>query len=279
MTDVQRRTAVLFPGQGSHVDGMGDTVRAADPELHARCLELVGDDAFARAGEDTRFAQPAIFCASIAGRVYEQVDGPAVYAGHSLGEISALTAAGVFTVEDGLALVVERSRLMAECAAAQGDGTMFALLKATPEQAQELAAAHGVTVANDNAPGQVVLSGSRARLEEAQAAAKAAGVRVMRLDVAGAFHSPAMAPAAEGFAAALAATELHEPRHPVVSCATTRPFADIRAELAAALTLPVRWRETLLALHAEGVTDYVDVGPAAILAGTVKRTVPVAANA
>ncbi len=276
------RTAVLFPGQGSHVEGMGAIVAAADPELHARCLTLVGEDAFARAGEDTRFAQPAIFCASLAGRVHETVaDGDAVYAGHSLGELTALTAAGVLTVDDGLRLVVERGRLMAQAAADHGDGSMTALLKATPEQAQALAAAHGVVVANDNAPGQLVLSGSAADLQRAAVAAKAQGLRILRLDVAGAFRSAALAAAAAGFARALEDVELHGARVPVVSCATARPFADVRAELAAALTAPVRWRQTLLALRDGGVTDFLDAGPGEILAGTVRRTIgePVSAGA
>jgi [acyl-carrier-protein] S-malonyltransferase len=272
-------TAVLFPGQGSHVDGMGARVAAADPALHARCLALVGADAFARAAQDTRFAQPAIFCASLAGAVHEQIDEHVVYAGHSLGELTALTAAGVFTVDDGLALVVERGRLMAQAAADQGDGSMTALLRATPEQADKLAAEHGVVVANDNAPGQLVLSGSRARLDEAVAAAKVQGFRVLRLDVAGAFHSPAMAAAAAGFVRALAGIEVHEPRVPVVSCTTTRPFQDVRAELAQALTAPVRWRQTLLALRDGGVTEFVDAGPGTILAGTVKRTIGEAVGA
>ncbi|MCW3040439.1 MAG: Acyl transferase, partial [Solirubrobacterales bacterium] len=279
MNDRPTRTAVLFPGQGSHTDEMGAMVAAAAPALHARCLELVGADAFARAAEDTRFAQPAIFCASLAGAAHEQVEGDAVYAGHSLGELSALTAAGVFTPDDGLRLVVERGRLMAEAAAAQGDGTMIALLKGTPEQAATVADEHGVVVANDNAPGQLVLSGSRPALEAAAHTAKAMGVRVMRLDVAGAFHSPAMASAAAAFAAALEDVELHEPRVPVFSCASAAPFADVRAELAAALTAPVRWRQTLLALQDAGVREFVDAGPAQILAGTVKRTIVAAVPA
>jgi [acyl-carrier-protein] S-malonyltransferase len=258
---------------------MGDTVAETAPELHARCLELVGDDAFARAGEDTRFAQPAIFCASLAAAAHAGVEGPAIYAGHSLGELSALTAAGVFSLDDGLRLVVERGRLMAESAASQGDGTMVALLKGTPEQAREIADAAGVVVANDNAPGQLVLSGSRPQLEEAALAAREAGLRILRLDVAGAFHSPAMASAADGFAAALADVELHEPRVPVFSCASAAPFRDVRAELAAALTAPVRWRQTLLALQAAGATDFLDAGPATILAGTVKRTIGEAVSA
>lgn len=272
-------TAVLFPGQGSHVAGMGAAVAAADPALHARCLALVGADAFARAGEDTRFAQPAIFCASLAGAGWAAADEDVIYAGHSLGELTALTAAGVFTVDDGLALVVERGRLMAQAAADQGDGTMVAILKATPEEVQELAAAHGVVVANDNAPGQLVLSGSRARLDEAAAAAKAQGFRVLRLDVAGAFHSPAMSAAAAAFQHALRDVAVHKGRVPVVSCATTRPFRDVRAELAGALTSPVFWRQTLLALRDDGVTHFVDAGPGQILAGTVKRTIGEAVGA
>lgn len=267
-------TAVLFPGQGSHTDGMGDMVAAADPQLHARCLALVGDDAFARAGEDTRFAQPAIFCASLAADIHRGIDDrDAVYAGHSLGEITALTAAGVLSVDDGLRLVVERGRLMADAARSQGDGGMIAILKGTPEQARTIAADHGVAVANDNAPGQLVLSGPDAQLRRAAAAARDDGLRVLRLDVAGAFHSPAMAAAADGFEAALADVELKEARVPVFSCSTARPFVDVRAELAAALTSPVLWRQTLLALRDGGVVDFVDAGPGRILAGTVKRTI------
>lgn len=273
MNDRATTTAVLFPGQGSHTDDMGAMVAATAPELHARCLQLVGDDAFARAAEDTRFAQPAIFCASLAAARFDEVEGDAIYAGHSLGELSALTAAGVLTLEDGLELVVERGRLMAQSAAEQGDGTMLAVLKGTPEQAAELADAHGVVVANDNAPGQLVLSGSRPNLEAAAVAAREMKLRILRLDVAGAFHSPAMAGAAAEFAAALAEVELHEPRVPVFSCASAAPFADVRAELAAALTAPVRWRPTLLALQEAGVTGWLDAGPAEILAGTVKRTI------
>jgi [acyl-carrier-protein] S-malonyltransferase len=267
------RTAVLFPGQGSHVDGMSEMVAAADPQLHARCLELVGDDAFARAGEDTRFAQPAIFCASLAGGTHRTIPEPAIYAGHSLGELTALTAAGVLSVDDGLRLVVERGRLMAHAAADHRDGGMTALLKASPEQAQAIAEAHDVVVANDNAPGQIVLSGSKARLEDAAQAARAEGLRVLRLDVAGAFHSPAMAAAAAGFTDALADVELRDARVPVFSCATARPFDDVRAELAAALTAPVLWRQTLLALQQAGVETFVDAGPGQILAGTVSRTI------
>lgn len=273
MTSSHDCTAILFPGQGSQADGMGDMVADADPQLHARCLELVGDDAFARASEDTRFAQPAIFCASLAAGVHRSVEGPVVYAGHSLGEITALAAAGVFTIDDALGLVIERGRLMAQAAEEQGDGGMTALLKATPEQARELAADHGVIVANDNAPGQLVLSGDRTDLKAVVKDARADGIRGMHLDVAGAFHSPAIAAAEDGFRAALAEVEVRPADITVFSCASAEPFQDVRAELAAALSRPVIWRQTLLALQAHGARRFVDVGPGQVLAGTVTRTI------
>jgi malonyl CoA-acyl carrier protein transacylase len=128
-----------------------------------------------------------------------------------------------------------------------------------------------VTVANDNAPGQVVLSGTREALARAEEDARDHGRRAIALNVAGAFHSPLMEPAVEPFQKALAETKLGEPRFPVVSCATTEPFSDVRAELAAALTSPVRWRETMLALQDAGCTRYVEVGPGKVLARLGKR--------
>ena len=269
VTDTQA-PAALFPGQGSHTPGMRDLVAARAPDLLDRCCELVGEDPFARVEESTRFAQPAIFCASLAGWDALALE-PSAAAGHSLGELAALVAAGVLRREDGLELVVLRGRLMAE---ADDAGSMLALVGATEEEAREIAAAAGVTVANDNAPGQVVLSGPRDALAAAEAAAGERGRRALPLDVAGAFHSPSMAPAVAPFRAALDDVEIREPRFPVVSCSTTRPFGDVREELAAALTKPVRWRETMLALHAEGVRRFVEVGPGKVLARMGKRILP-----
>jgi [acyl-carrier-protein] S-malonyltransferase len=261
---------VLFPGQGSQTPDMRDLVAQRNPELLERCIALVGEDPFPRAGESTRFQQPAIFCASLAG--WDALDlEPAAAAGHSLGELGALAAAGVLERDDALRLVVLRGKLMAE---ADDRGSMLALVGASQEDAEAVAAAAGVTVANDNAPGQVVLSGPRDALERAEEAARERGRRAMALDVAGAFHSPAMEPAVEPFRAALDDTELHEPAFPVFSCATTRPFEDVRAELAAALTRPVRWRETVLALHEAGARRFVEVGPGKVLARLGKRILP-----
>src|SRR4051794_38880063 len=146
------RIAVLFPGQGSQERGMRDLVAGFAPDLLDLCLDLIGDDPFERVDDSTRFAQPAIFCASVAGwrRSGLAPHDPTAVAGHSLGESAALAAADALDDHDALRLVVTRAALMADA----GGGTMLALLGASPEAARQLAADHGVVVANDNAPGQ-----------------------------------------------------------------------------------------------------------------------------
>lgn len=273
-------TAVIFPGQGSQVPGMRDLVAEGAPDLLERCVELVGTDPFPRVDESTRFAQPAIFCASVAGwrRLAQELGSPpAVVAGHSLGELAALAAAGVLTEEAALELVVLRGHAMAEA----GGGTMLALLGADDETAEAIAHASGVTVANYNAPGQVVLSGTPDALDRAARKARAHGHRAMELGVAGAFHSPAMAAAVAPFEAALRASTFHEP-HPsvtVYSCHTAAPMTDPRRELADALTGPVRWAHTMRALDARGIDRYVDAGPGKVLAKLVKRNLGTGAAA
>ena len=260
----------LFPGQGSQTPEMRDLVADRAPELLERCIALVGEDPFPRAGESTRFAQPAIFCASLAGWDALGLDAAAA-AGHSLGELAALAAAGVLDREDALDLVVLRGKLMAE---ADDEGSMLALIGACDEETEAIAGAAGVADANDNAPGQIILSGPRDRLETAEEAAREYGRRTIPVDVAGAFHSPSMEPAVEPFRAALAETELHEPAFVVFSSLTTRPFEDVRAELTKVLTRPVRWRETVLALHEAGGRRFVEVGPGKVLARLGKRILP-----
>ncbi len=261
------RTAVVFPGQGSQEPGMRDLVEDRAPELLATCLELVGEDPFARVQDSTRFAQPAIFCASWAAWTDLDVE-PEAAAGHSLGEFAALAAAGVLDPADALSLVVARGRLMAD---ADRDGSMLAILGGTPADAEDVAEAAGVSVANDNAPGQVVLSGAPAALERAAEAAEARGLRATPLPVAGAFHSPAMQPAVEPFRALLDDVELRPARFTVYSCATARPFADVRDELAAAITRPVRWRDTVNALLDAGIDSLVEPGPGRVLTKLEKR--------
>jgi [acyl-carrier-protein] S-malonyltransferase len=273
-------TAVVFPGQGSQTAGMRELVERIRPDLLEACAELVGTDPFPRVDESTAFAQPAILCASLAGwtRLQGHVD-PVALAGHSLGEITALAAAGALDEHVALELVVLRGRLMAEAGEAAGGGTMLAVLGGTPAQAAKLAARHGVSLANDNAPGQVVLSGAPERLQAASEAARADGLRTLALDVAGAFHSPQMAGAVVPFARALAEVEWREPDRAVFSCASAAPFRDPGRELAEALVRPVEWRRTMEALVADGATAVVDAGPGRVLAKLARRCVPDVASA
>jgi malonyl CoA-acyl carrier protein transacylase len=266
-------TAILFPGQGSQTADMRDIVARVRPELLELVVEAVGEDPFRRAHEGTNFAQPAIFCASLAGWAALGHPGGEFMAGHSLGELAALVAAGALDEPDGLALVTLRGRLMHEAGRRAGDGGMIAVLGAgASERAPEIALAHRLVIANDNSPQQVVISGSSAELPAALEHAEGLGLRAMELDVTGAFHSPMMASAVPEFAAALARVRFSPPRATVVSAVTARPFEDPRRELADALTMPVRWRETLLALRELGAERFVDVGPGRVLSGLAKRT-------
>ena len=267
-------TAIIFPGQGSQTPDMRETVAELRPDLLELVTEAVGEDPFPRVDEGTAYAQPAIFCASLAG--WEALGRPQgeYLAGHSLGELGALVAAGRLTESDGVRLVAVRGRLMQDAGEESGDGGMVALLGAdAAEQAGELAAAHGLAVANDNSPQQVVLSGARGSLPVAATAAEELGLRALILPVTGAFHSPMMASAAPAFAAALADVEVRDGHGTAVSAVTAAPFEDVRRQLVEALTMPVRWRETVLALHGLGVSQFVETGPGRVLTGLVKRTV------
>jgi len=266
-------TAGLFPGQGSQTGDLRSQVARDAPELLDLCVELVGEDPFARVTQSTRFAQPAIFCASVAGwmRLREHVR-PVALAGHSLGELSALVAAEALDPADGLVLAMRRGELMAR--AGDGEEGMLALLGAGEDLPARLAENHGVVVANDNAPGQVVLAGRLDRLRAASNAARELGARAIMLDVAGAFHSPAMAGAVEPFRAALEQVQLREPVVPVICGWSARPFDDVLEELAAAIVAPVRWREAMLALAALGAEQFVDFGPGSVLAKLVRRNLP-----
>ncbi len=266
-------TAILFPGQGSHTPEMRDSVAAVRPDLLALAEAVVGTDPFPRAEEGTMYAQPAIFCASLAGwTALGSPDGDFM-AGHSLGELGALVAAGCLGERDGLELVALRGRLMQEAGERAGDGGMLALLGAgAAEHADGLAEAHGLAVANDNSPQQVVLSGARAALPAAAAAARELGLRAIDLPVTGAFHSPMMAAAVPEFSAALDRVQIESPRVTVLSAVTAERFDDVRRRLADALTMPVRWRETMLALHARGAERFIEVGPGKVLTGLAKRT-------
>jgi len=269
-------TAIMFPGQGAQEPGMRDLVAAEAPDLVERCLELVGEDPFARVPDSTRFAQPAIFCASVAGwrRAAAQLERPVAVAGHSLGEFAALVAAEALDPQDALELVVLRGQLMWEAGERSGGGAMLALLGASEDHADRLAAAHGVHVANENAPGQVVLSGAAGAIAAVARDARDDGLRAMELGVTGAFHTPAMVPAIKPFAAALETVTFREPAVPVISCLTAAPMTDPRRDLADGLTRPVRWTATMRALADRGAERFLDAGPGQVVAKLARRNVP-----
>jgi [acyl-carrier-protein] S-malonyltransferase len=261
--------ATLFPGQGSQTPEMREVVADLRPDLLERVADAVGEDPFPRVEEGTEFAQPAIFVASLAGWASLGRPGGDFMAGHSLGELAALVAAGALTEADGIELVALRGRLMGQ---AQPGGMLALLGAGAVEHANELAEAHGLSVANDNSPQQVILSGPREALPRAAEHAEELGLRHKQLPVTGAFHSPMMASAVPEFAAALEQVSFRPPRVPVLSAVTAMPFEDPREPLAQALTVSVRWREVVLALHERGVEEFVEVGPGRVLTGLVKRT-------
>jgi malonyl CoA-acyl carrier protein transacylase len=263
-------TAIVFPGQGSLSEGMRELVERRRPDLLELVAEAVGEDPFARLGEDTRFDQPAIFCASLAGFDALARPEPDFFAGHSLGEIAALVAAGALSETDGLALVAERGRLMAEAGAGAGGGMLA--VRASRADAEPFARRTGLVVANDNAPDQVVLSGPDHAIATAEREARELGMRAKRLAVAGAFHSPAIAQAVEPFRTRLEEIEFARPVVPVFSCVTAEPFGDPRRRLAEALVSPVRWLEVMRKLKAVGVLRVVETGPGRVLAGLVRRS-------
>src|SRR3954447_10255042 len=266
-------TALLFPGQGSQTADMRDLVGEFVPELIERAAHEVGEDPFQRVGDGTRFAQPALYCASMALWVRGGSPRADFIAGHSLGEIGALVAGGSISIQDGLWLAARRGQLMQEIADSRPPGGMVALL-GDEATTRRIAAAHWLTVANDNAPGQLILSGPRDDLDAAARDAKAERLKTMPLAVSGAFHTEAMADAVPKFRAALARIDVRAPRTPVFSSVTARPFDDVRSELAQALVRPVRWRETLFALRDCGAERFVEVGPGKVLKGLARRTLP-----
>jgi [acyl-carrier-protein] S-malonyltransferase len=272
-------SALLFPGQGSHAEGMDEPYRGHP--LFERGLELLGHDPFERLTEGTRYQQPALFLCSIAAweqwrEDAEDEDETRAAAGHSLGEYAALVAAGALQFDDAVRLVDERAAAMAD-AGERNAGGMIAMLGGDAQGVRALASRLGLVVANDNAPGQLVLSGPVDALIEAEDVGRdEVGARARRLDVTGAFHSPLMEPAAERLRVALEATPIGELQIPVYSNGSAAPFVDVRRELAENLLRPVRWRETLLALRTARVERFVELGPGAVLTGLVKRTLQAA---
>ena len=293
LADLPRDAGVawLFPGQGAQHPGMGRDLyaeSAAAREVFDRADVALGLPlsriCFEGAEEEltrTVNAQPALVAHGLAalaagveaGSVRER---PAFVAGHSLGEYAALVAAGALPLEAGLRLVRERGRLMQDACDAE-PGAMVAIVKLERAQVDEICAAHGATVCNENAPGNVSIGGSPASVAAAGEAAMAAGGRVFPLAVAGAFHTPLMASAAAGMRAALDGVAFADPDLPVLSNVTARSLtraAELPAELAEQITSPVRWADSVLAMAEAGVTRLVEFGPGKTLTGAARRTVP-----
>jgi [acyl-carrier-protein] S-malonyltransferase len=268
-----RQLAMLFPGQGSQTTDMREQVERHRPDLLELAAAEVSDDLFERAGEGTRWAQPAIYCAALAGwEVLRPHHEPDLMAGHSLGEVAALAAADALSAEDGLRLVAARGRLMQEAADVTGDGGMLAVRAREREPVEQVVLATGVVIANDNAPDQLILSGAISALSEAEGLLAERKIRAKRLPVSGAFHTPMMEPAVQPFREIVERTELREPRVPVLSCVTAAPFHDVRDQLVDGITHPVRWTDVLRALHELGATRFVETGPGSVLTNLVRKS-------
>jgi len=237
-------------------------------------------DASAEELSRTREAQLSVLLASLLAweAVRDQIEAPIAFAGHSLGQITALIASGALTLEDGLALAMAR----ADCTQAAADaspGRMAALIGAGVDLAEQACAGLDAWVANDNAPGQVVIGGTAEGLDAATARAGDLGVRrVVALNVGAAFHTPRMQAAADALAPFLATTPFRAPSAPVVSNADARPYAGADgwpSRLADHLTSPVRWRSSMETLVELGADEFYEVGPGNVLTGLAKRTVDV----
>ena len=283
--------AFLFPGQGAQTVGMGKDLYDAVPAAKA-----IFDEADQALGfplsqlcfegpmetlTQTINTQPAILTASVAA--YEaardalQTKGltPSFTAGHSLGEYSALVAAGSMTFTDAVKLVRERGRLM-QAAGDEREGAMAAVMGMPEDQLQAICEANGVDMANLNSAEQIVISGSKEGIEAAQKAAEEGGARrVVPLAVSAAFHSSLMDPAVPGMRTALESASISAPTYPVIGNVTAQPLEtadEITDELARQIRSSVQWFRTVEYLRDNGVTMFVEIGPGKVLTGLVKRT-------
>lgn len=279
-------TAYIFPGQGSQFPGMGQDLyensslaRDRFEQANAILGFNITNILFEGSKEDlqqTSVTQPALFLHAV---ILREVMGdqfqPAMVAGHSLGEFSALTAAGALSFEDGLRLVRARATAMQEACELQ-PGSMTAVLGLEDAAVEKICSQHeGVVAANFNCPGQVVVSGEKKALENISTALEAAGARrVVPLPVGGAFHSPLMEPARVSLAAAIEATTFSTPVCPVyqnVSAQAEQEAQKIKAQLIAQLTGAVRWTQTVEQMIADGAKEFIEVGPGKVLQGLVRK--------
>ncbi|MFD1771731.1 ACP S-malonyltransferase [Sphingobacterium suaedae] len=281
------KTAYIFPGQGAQFVGMGQDLYNLNEEtksLFEQANDILGfritDIMFAGTDEDlkqTKVTQPAIFLHSVilAKALGDQFQ-PTMVAGHSLGEFSALVAAGALSFEDGLKLVIQRANAMQKACEAQ-PSTMAAILGLDDETVEKICAQveDVVVPANYNCPGQLVISGSLEGVDKACALLTEAGAkRALKLNVGGAFHSPLMEPAKVELQAAIEATEIKAPLCPIYQNVDAKPYTDptqIKTNLIAQLTGAVRWTQTVQHMLADGAEAFVEVGPGNVLQGLVKK--------
>ena len=282
--------AFVFPGQGAQFSGMGKDLyetSALAKELFEKANNILGfritDIMFEGTDEDlrqTKVTQPAVFLHSVITALCMGDEFfPDMVAGHSLGEFSAMVASGALSFEDGLKLVYARAMAMQKACELQSS-TMAAIIGLPDDTIEKICkevsdSGHIVVAANYNCPGQVVISGSIEGIKLAcEKLTEAGAKRALPLNVSGAFHSPLMNPAKEELAAAIEATEFHTPKCPVYQNVDARPHTnpeEIKANLIAQLTSPVRWTQSVLNMIADGAEEFTECGPGNVLQGLIRK--------
>ena len=279
------KKAYVFPGQGAQFSGMGlDLYENSElaRQLFKQANEILGFDItdimFKGTDEEltqTKVTQPAIFIHSVVMAKTLDDFQPDMVAGHSLGEFSALTAAGALSFEDGLRLVSQRAMAMQKACELQ-PSTMAAIVGGTTEDVEEACAAVDdiVVPANFNSPGQIAISGTVSGVEKASALLKDKVKLVVALKVGGAFHSPLMEPARVELAEVINKTEIHSPVCPIYQNVDARPHTDpfeIKCNLIAQLTSPVCWTQSVQRMLSDGAEEFIELGPGKVLTGLIKR--------